>query len=107
MTHWDVTASPAPSAGHRFLADSPRPAPNWLEDFVHPADRGRVQAAIGGAIRTRIAVEMEHRVRRVDGTEGWTLSRAVPLMDAAGEIPEWFGAATDIIARRRSEERQQ
>jgi PAS domain S-box-containing protein len=50
---------------------------------------------------------MEHRVRRVDGTEGWTLSRAVPLMDAAGEIPEWFGAATDITARRRSEERQQ
>ncbi|MEX6716080.1 hybrid sensor histidine kinase/response regulator, partial [Pseudomonas aeruginosa] len=34
---------------------------------------------------------------------GWTQSRAVPLLGAAGEIIEWFGAASDISARRDAE----
>jgi PAS domain-containing protein len=47
--------------------------------------------------------ELEHRVRRADGTLGWTLSRAVPLMDAAGAITEWIGAASDVTARKQAE----
>ena len=39
-------------------------------------------------------------MRRVDGTLGWILSRATPLFDAKGEIAEWFGAATDVTARK-------
>ena len=36
---------------------------------------------------------------------GWTYSRAVPLLNQSGEIVEWFGAATDITARREAEEK--
>ena len=46
---------------------------------------------------------MEHRVRQVDGTLGWTFSRAVPQFDAQGEILEWFGAASDVTERKRAE----
>jgi signal transduction histidine kinase len=35
---------------------------------------------------------------------GWTISRAVPIQDAKGEIVEWFGAASDVTARKAAEE---
>jgi signal transduction histidine kinase len=47
---------------------------------------------------------LEHRIRRVDGSLGWTFSRAVPLLDANGEILEWFGAASDVTERHQAEE---
>jgi PAS domain S-box-containing protein len=40
----------------------------------------------------------------VDGTLGWTYSRAIPLQDANGEIVEWLGAASDITVRKQAEE---
>jgi PAS domain-containing protein len=33
---------------------------------------------------------------------GWTFSRAVPLLDENGDIVEWFGAASDITARKQA-----
>ncbi len=41
---------------------------------------------------------------RADGTLGWTYSRAVPLLNANGEILEWFGAASDVTARKEAED---
>jgi signal transduction histidine kinase len=35
---------------------------------------------------------------------GWTSSRAVPLLDATGNITEWLGAASDITARKQAEQ---
>jgi len=48
--------------------------------------------------------ELEHQILRVDGTLGWTFSRAVPLQDANGDIVEWLGAASDITGRKLAEE---
>ena len=48
--------------------------------------------------------ELEHRVNRADGSVGWTFSRAVPILDAEGEIVEWLGTASDITGRKRAEE---
>jgi len=39
---------------------------------------------------------------RVDDTIAWTFSRAVPLLDAAGEIVEWLGTASDVSERKRA-----
>ena len=41
---------------------------------------------------------------RPDGTTGWTWSRVVPVLDAEGEVVEWFGAAADVTERRKAEE---
>jgi hypothetical protein len=60
-------------------------------------------AAIREGIAERRTFELEYRDRRADGTIGWTLSRAVPLLDASGRITEWFGAANDVTARKNAE----
>jgi signal transduction histidine kinase/ActR/RegA family two-component response regulator len=90
--------------GQGFIADTKTPSSAWLGDYLHPDDHPHVMAAIRHSIATRTTFELEHRVRRADGSIGWTLSRAVPLLDAAGNITEWFGAASDVTTRKRVEE---
>ncbi|MBV8437611.1 MAG: response regulator [Silvibacterium sp.] len=90
--------------GRDFMADEGEPDCGWLQKYIHPDDRPRVMAAIGESIRTKSVFELEHRVLRVDGSQGWSYSRAVPLLDGSGELVEWFGAATDITARKQAQE---
>jgi PAS domain S-box-containing protein len=90
--------------GGGFLADTEKPNLNWLQEYIHPDDQSHVTAVINEAIHTRSPFKLEHRVVRADGTPGWTLSRAVPLIGAAGEIIEWFGAANDITGRKQESE---
>jgi hypothetical protein len=82
--------------GRDFLLDTESSSGNWLQEYIHPDDRPQVTAAINKAIREKSIFELKHRVLRVDGGFGWTFSRAIPLLDANGEIAEWFGAAGDI-----------
>ncbi|MGB8627817.1 MAG: response regulator [Xanthobacteraceae bacterium] len=93
--------------GQGFIADMQTPSRSWLEEYIYSDDRPQVMAAIKQAIAKKMIFELEHRVRRVDGSLGWTLSRAVPLFDADGEIVEWFGAATDITERVQAENTRQ
>jgi PAS domain S-box-containing protein len=90
--------------GQNFLADTVKPNRNWLQEYIHPDDQLHVMSVINEAIRTKSVFELEHRVLRVDGTPGWTFSRAIPLLDTNGTIVEWFGAASDVTARRRAED---
>jgi PAS domain S-box-containing protein len=90
--------------GGDFIVDTETPSRTWLQKYIHPDDRPRVMEVIHEAIRTKSIFELEHRVLRVDGSLGWTFSRAVPLLDANDEIVEWFGAASDVTARKRAEE---
>jgi signal transduction histidine kinase/CheY-like chemotaxis protein len=90
--------------GRNFLADTADPNRSWLDEYIHPDDQSQVMAAIREAIRTKSAYQLEHRVRRVDGGWGWASNRAIPLLDAQGDITEWFGAASDITARKKTEE---
>jgi two-component sensor histidine kinase/PAS domain-containing protein len=90
--------------GRGFLSDTETPSVAWMEEYLFPEDRQRVLDAAQEAIRRRSPFQLEHRVRRVDGSAGWTFSRAIPLLDADGEIVEWFGAASDITERRRVED---
>jgi signal transduction histidine kinase len=90
--------------GKKFIADTDKPNPNWLEEYIHPDDRAHVKEIINEAIRTKSVFELEHRVIRVDGTLGWTFSRAIPLLDENGNIYEWFGAASDITRRKLIED---
>ena len=90
--------------GRRFLADTEGPSPDWLKKYIPPNDQARVMAALHEAIRSRKTFELEHQVLRVDGSLGWALSRAIPLLNSSGEIVEWFGAASDITLRKTAEE---
>ena len=90
--------------GRNLIADTELPSGTWLQEYIHPDDQPHVLTVIKEAIRTKTMFELEHRVRRLDGTFGWTFSRAVPLLDAQGEIVEWFGIASDVTDRKRADE---
>lgn len=90
--------------GRDFLPDTDSPSRTWLQKYIHPDDQPQMLAVINEAIRTKGIFKLEHRVLRVDGTVGWTSSRAVPLLDENGEIVEWVGTASDITEHKLAEE---
>jgi PAS domain S-box-containing protein len=90
--------------GRDFIPDTDAPSDNWLDRYIPPDDQPHVRAVIDEAVRSKSKFELEHRVLRVDGSLGWALSRAVPLLDEDGQVVEWFGAASDITARKQAEE---
>jgi PAS domain S-box len=90
--------------GSGVTSDTDNPAIGWLQEYIHPDDEPKLLQKIQTAIRDKSLFEFEHRVRRADGSLGWTLSRAVPVLDANGRILEWFGAASDVTPRKQAEE---
>lgn len=90
--------------GRGFLLDTAEPDSNWFSKYIHPNDQARVKQEIDKAIASKSNFELEHQVLQADGTLGWTFSRAVPILNDQNEIAEWFGAASDITARKRAEE---
>ena len=90
--------------GGGFLSDTNRPDVSWLAHYIPEEEQARVRAAIRAATEAHSTFELEHRVRRLDGTIGWTLSRAIPVLDEQGAVAEWFGSASDVTARRRAED---
>ena len=92
-----------PLDGRSFLASAEAGSRTWLQDYNHPEDQPKIMARVHESIRTKSIFELEHRVRRLNGTWGWTFSRAVPILDAHGEIIEWFGTASDVTARKESD----
>ena len=87
-----------------FLADTDEATADWVDTYIPFDERRRIREAIEQAITTKGVFELEHRVLRADGTVGWTFSRAIPLLDDAGEILEWLGAATDVTARVKKDQ---
>ncbi len=92
--------------GQRFPADTGAPRRNWMNTYIHPEDRRWVGEVIDEAVQNKGVFELEFRVLREGGNQGWTYSRAVPLLDGHGEIIEWFGTAQDITERKQRAERQ-
>jgi light-regulated signal transduction histidine kinase (bacteriophytochrome) len=90
--------------GRDFIADTASSNRTWLDNYILPDDQRHVLATINEAIRAKSVFELEHRVLRVDGTVGWTFSRAIPMLDEQGEIVEWFGMAADVTKRKEAEE---
>ena len=76
----------------------------WRDKYVHPDDMRLLEQAIARAMEHRQPLELEHRTLRADGSVGWVQMRAVPLLDAAGDVTEWFGTAADVTERRLAEE---
>ncbi|MDB5727820.1 MAG: domain S-box, partial [Noviherbaspirillum sp.] len=70
----------------------------WL-DAVHPGDQAQTLATWRQAVETHSLYQVEHRLRCADGQYRHMLARAVPIVDAAGNISEWVGVHTDISTR--------
>jgi PAS domain S-box-containing protein len=90
--------------GAGFIADTKVPTANWIGIYIPADEQLRIRDTVTRAIAAKGVFELEHQVRRVDGTIGWMLSRAVPLFNDASEIVEWFGAASDVTERVKADE---
>lgn len=90
--------------GRGFLKDADEPNIGWRAKYLLDEEQPTIQSAVDRAIANVEPLQVEHRVRRADGSIGWAVSRAVPIVDGSGKIVEWFGAATDITERKRADE---
>src|SRR5262249_53458049 len=70
----------------------------------HPDDRERVQQAWRAAVEGQSEFEIEHRLRRFDGTYRWFKSRGVAVRDGTGHVCKWFGTSTDVTTNKQLEE---
>ena len=76
----------------------------WLwAPVLHPDDVEPTVKAWNDARAAGEVYQIEHRVRRADGSFRWYLSRAVPARDDAGHIVKWYGTATDIDDAKQAE----
>ena len=94
-----------PLDGRQLVPSSDQPLAGWawLDQNLPRDEHPRVRQAISDAIARKALFELEHRVRRPDGSDGWTLSRAVPIFDENEDVIAWFGAASDITRRKQAE----
>jgi PAS domain S-box-containing protein len=76
----------------------------WIE-LVHPEEQEEVARLCKEALASGIRCKAERRIRRVDGTYRWHLTRAEPFRNDNGQIAQWFVVDIDIDDQRRAEER--
>ena len=87
-----------------FVGLSLEQAKDWgWTAAVHPDDLDGLTATWRRLLASEKRGETEARLRRHDGEYRWFLFRVDPLRDVSGSIVKWYGANTDIEARRRSE----
>ncbi|NUP16285.1 MAG: SpoIIE family protein phosphatase [Streptomyces sp.] len=67
---------------------------NWMR-CVHPDDLAPTLAAVDRAIHDDVVFEAEYRVRKLDGTWGWTQARGKATYDDSGEPLRMIGVGWD------------
>jgi PAS domain S-box-containing protein len=75
----------------------------WVA-VVHPEDAAATLDAWNHAIATRSVFQHEHRIRRRDGIYRLMISRAVPVIDRAGNLVEWIGTNSDVTEQKLAQE---
>ena len=75
----------------------------WGE-MIHPEDQERARTAWRASLSTGEPYEVEYRLLHHTGSYAWTLSRAMPIRNAAGAVTRWFGTGTDIAEMKRLEQ---
>jgi PAS domain S-box-containing protein len=77
-------------------------ATGWPRAF-HPDDKKGMLQKWSAIRESGMRGGLEARLRRFDGEYRWFLFRAEPLRDELGNIVKWYGSATDIEDRKRTE----
>ena len=77
------------------------------QNVLHPDDQQRTAQAWRHSLQTGEKYEIEYRLRHSSGEYRWSLARALPVKDEAGEIIRWIGTCTDIHEQKRTQEKLQ
>lgn len=75
--------------------------------MFHPEDQERAWARWRHSLATGAPYEIEYRLRHRSGAYRWTLGRALPVRNEAGEIVRWIGTCTDIDDAKRAAEQNE
>jgi PAS domain S-box-containing protein len=75
----------------------------WLE-AVHPEDVDHALEPVREALLNSKSIDVEYRVKTVDGKWKWMRSRGSPQYGPSGEIVRWYGGTEDIEERKLMEE---
>jgi PAS domain S-box-containing protein len=78
----------------------------WL-DALHTEDRDRIAALWLDAVRGKIPVDTEYRIRHISGEWRWTSCRAVPVLSPDGSARGWVGMNSDITERIHIQEERE
>jgi PAS domain S-box-containing protein len=105
---WTTSADGMPNADspswRKFTGQT---AAEWFArrawDPVHPDDLATLRDAWTTSKATGARFATQFRLRRFDGEYVWMEANAVPLLDAEGQVREWFGVTFDISARKLAE----
>ncbi len=80
---------------------------SWLE-LVHEDDVVRLRAAIDAHLGGRTShLESEHRMRHLDGSWRWVLTRGLAIRGPDGTATRMAGSMSDVTDRRRAERQLQ
>jgi PAS domain S-box-containing protein len=71
-------------------------------DPVYPDDLDALHVAWARAKAAGTRFEAQFRLRRHDGEYVWMEARAIPFLDGAGQVREWFGVTFDISESKRA-----
>lgn len=75
--------------------------------MFHPDDQERAWEVWRHCLATGEPYEIEYRLRHHSGQYRWTLGRALPVRDEAGEIIRWVGTCTDIHEHKQMAEQNE
>jgi PAS domain S-box-containing protein len=78
---------------------------SWKEG-MHPDDHEATLGEWDRCLATGEPYDVEHRVKRRDGSYRWARSRAFPRRDGDGNIILWYGNTEDIHERKVAEQHQ-
>jgi PAS domain S-box-containing protein len=83
---------------------SVKPSHEALLEVIHPDDRQSVKKTIEEASGKYMEFDVEFRVRDLEGTERYLISRARPVKDEKLRVTRYIGIVFDITQRRLIEE---
>jgi PAS domain S-box-containing protein len=77
----------------------------WMAEggTVHADDLPAVASAWTHSVETGTPYDIEHRIRRNDGSYRWFHVRGLPMRDSAGRIVRWHVLQVDIEEQKRAE----
>lgn len=73
-------------------------------EFIHPDDHAKVRSVVEESLRTGNDYQVEFRIKRKDGSEGWMDGRGRTIKDADGKPILMAGVGIDITNQKLSEE---
>jgi diguanylate cyclase (GGDEF)-like protein/PAS domain S-box-containing protein len=77
-------------------------APDKVRSFVHEDDRERFEAAVQRSIDTGEPLQIEFRLRRVNGTVAWIQTSLALVHDQQGQPLHWLGIMLDVTDRNKA-----